>query len=249
MSTKTIALLIATLCTVSGHWGRRYGGYQTFRNSGGFKGFSLKSYYDDVWTSTGTVPEKLSEVPLEPLAMRVAGQGVLINGALQTSQVDDFPVFQWNSEPGALYSLLIEDNDPTAYPEIKVGHFLATNIPGDNIAQGDVIFNWLPSFGYDETEDKLDFDKEKRTPHKFLVLVYKQNGRINVPQDKRAVGCGPFMANRVGFSHDNFKDEYELEGPVSGTYFTVTYEPGWTEYFSCYISRCTGIFLSISINF
>ena len=75
MSSKTIALLLATLYTVTGHWGRRYGGYQTFRNSGGFQGFSLKSYYDDVWTSTGTVPEKLSEVPLEPLAMRVAGQG------------------------------------------------------------------------------------------------------------------------------------------------------------------------------
>ena len=45
-------------------------------------------------------------------------------------KLDEFPEFSWEAEPGALYTLLIEDEEPEPFPGSIVVHYLATNIPG-----------------------------------------------------------------------------------------------------------------------
>ena len=32
----------------------------------------------------------------------------------------------------------------------------------------------------------------------------------------------------------------QIQGPIAGTFYTVAYEPGWSEYWLCYISTCVG---------
>ena len=39
----------------------------------------------------------------------------------------------WSTEPGALYTVLIEDNEPELPPPTKIFHFLAVNVRGKGI--------------------------------------------------------------------------------------------------------------------
>ena len=40
------------------------------------------------------------------------------------------PTFSWATEPGALYTILIEDNRLSTRPDSQFGHLLVVNIPG-----------------------------------------------------------------------------------------------------------------------
>ena len=50
------------------------------------------------------------------------------NNLIEYIQLQDFPQFWWKTEPGALYTVLIEDNEPEL--PVKIAHFLAINVPG-----------------------------------------------------------------------------------------------------------------------
>ncbi len=47
----------------------------------------------------------------------------------------------WTTEPGALYTVLIEDNEPELPPPTKIAHFLAVNIQGKEIFIDIIIVN------------------------------------------------------------------------------------------------------------
>ncbi len=40
------------------------------------------------------------------------------------------PTFSWATEPGALYTILIEDNNLSTRPDSQFGHLMVVNIPG-----------------------------------------------------------------------------------------------------------------------
>ena len=44
--------------------------------------------------------------------------------------MDTFPNLTWDAEPGALYTVIVEDEDPGPFPGSTITHFLAVNIPG-----------------------------------------------------------------------------------------------------------------------
>jgi len=137
----------------------------------------MKMIFDSKWTSTGTVPEFLPEPPAEPLYMKVKGQLVYPNTPLQTSKLQDFPEMWWKTETGALYTVLIEDNEPELFGQFA--HFLAVNVPGTSILSGDIVVDYWPSTTYDKVgEDGFDPDLKKKKRH--LVLVYKQKERISI---------------------------------------------------------------------
>ena len=43
------------------------------------------------------------------------------------------PDFYWETEPGALYTMLIEDNNPGCCPGSQFGDLFTVNIPGEQI--------------------------------------------------------------------------------------------------------------------
>jgi len=190
----------------------------------------------DIWTETGTVPDKLSEVPDQLLQVNVDGTWVTPNMTLDTAQLQKKPTFKWKADPNALYTLLIEDND-IVDPPIKYAHWLVTNIPGDDVANGEEVATWIPSYHFEVKEDGT-LDTSGQITNRHLVLVYKQPGRIEVSGQ---AGCNPGILEppRV-IDHDQFQADYNLEGPVAGNFYRVGYSEGWTEFYMCRNRRCLG---------
>jgi len=157
---------------------------------------------------------------------------------LDTAQILDKPTIRFDHEKGELYTLIIEDNDITNQP-IKYAHWLVTNIPGDNICQGDAVVDWIPSYHFSIKEDgTLDTQDPKTNRH--LVLVYKQKNRKRLDLSGSA-GCNKEILRppRVN-DHDELQLENDLEGPVAGTFYRIGYSRGWTEYHVCRNRRCLG---------
>jgi hypothetical protein len=65
--------------------------------------------YDDLWFATGEVPEKLADVPPQPLFMGYGGRTILPNDTVNTDEMLDWPTLRWEEEEGALYTVYIGD--------------------------------------------------------------------------------------------------------------------------------------------
>jgi len=201
--------------------------------------------FDQLWTSSGVVPEFLDQVPEEPLYMTVEGKMIYPGTPVKTSQLADFPQLWWRTEPGALYTVLLEDNEPEVPRPIKIAHFMAVNVPGTNILGGNIVFDYWPHTTFDGigplgTGDK--FDPDAQVPKRHMALIYKQKGFVSIPAEEGQTGCGPEPSffNRANFPHTSIKEKYDLEGPVAGTFYIIKYEEGWAQYNFCIAGSCQG---------
>ena len=62
-----------------------------------------------MWFATGEVPEKLADVPPQPLFLGFGGRTVLPNGTVNTEEMYDWPNLRWAEEEGALYTIFLGD--------------------------------------------------------------------------------------------------------------------------------------------
>jgi len=233
----------------------------TYVNSiGSLYCFQLNGLYDTVncggevgqaftvWTSTGTVPDKLGKVPDEPLTLKFGNLNVEAGKRYDTSEIKGQPSVSWPSvDKNSLYTLLIEDNDIDNVPPIKFSHYLATNIPGNDLSAGTVVNDWFPSFYFKEFASNQTLDTSLEGSNRHLAIVYKQPGAINV--NTTQIGCTPeIISNRI-VDHDRLQADYNLEGPVAGTFFRVGYSPfGATDEALCRIRKCAGFPLPFEIQ-
>ena len=88
-----------------------------------------KSYYDGLWQSTGVVPKYLSQPPPAPLYMRYNGKSVFPNDIVTNEDMNRTPMFKWDSEPGSLYTILINDFGIERLQGAQFFHWLVTNVP------------------------------------------------------------------------------------------------------------------------
>jgi len=195
-----------------------------------------KAEFDAIWTSTGTVPDRLSQVPDQPLYMQFGDISVTPNMTLDTAQLQKKPKLEWNADPNALYTVLIEDNDIVTSP-IKYAHWLVTNIPGNDVNNGDEVAEYLPSFHFVITPDG-QLEQTLGVTDRHLVLVYKQKGKIDM-SGQSGCNAGLLEAPRV-IDHDQLQADYDLEGPVAGNFYRNGYSKGYTEEMLCYYSKCLG---------
>ena len=93
-----------------------------------------------------------------------------------------------------------------------------TNIPGNNVAVGDTVAAWVPPFDIElnEAGDGLDttLPQDGGRTHRYVVLVYKQNGFIDVPLGRS--GCAEDLLTTRIWDHEKLKQDYNLEGPIAG---------------------------------
>ena len=96
-----------------------------------------------------------------------------------------------------------------------------------------------------EAEDGLD-----RTPprfggltHRYVFMVFKQKGYINVPEVPS--GCTEdFLTARTVRTHKVLQETYDLEGPVAGTFLRT----GHSRYSSIFLSNTHTHSLSLSLS-
>lgn len=102
------------------------------------------------------------------------------------------PTLDWDAQPGSLYTVAYVDVDiPTALLGLPEGgnfgfwHMLVTNVPGKQVEKGDVNFRYVPSQTFNAVPGsepgKLRVDENPAYTHRYLILVFEQEGRIDLP--------------------------------------------------------------------
>ena len=96
-------------------------------------------------------------------------------------QVLDIPSVRWRADPNSLYTLIIADLDIEGQATPNYLHYLKTNIPGNNVQAGDENNQYIPPFVFFvNAQGALEASDPARN-HRFAVLVFKQNDRLNLP--------------------------------------------------------------------
>lgn len=99
------------------------------------------------------------------------GGPVNLGNEMTPFQVKDEPLVSWETEPGALYTIICTEPDaPTRQDqsEGEVRHWLVVNVPDNlHIRDGTTIAEYLGSGAPIDTG-----------LHRYIFLVYKQIGRI-----------------------------------------------------------------------
>lgn len=112
---------------------------------------------------------------------------------LTPTEVKDVPRLSWEHEAADLYTLTILDPDSpsrTDHSTADVRHWLVVNIPGDDVAAGQTIFDFIGSAPSNNTG-----------LHRYTFLVYKQTQFIDYN--------GPVIGNRFELHPIYVSTEYE----------------------------------------
>ncbi|XP_026333145.1 protein D2-like [Hyposmocoma kahamanoa] len=172
----------------------------------------LPEYY---FKSHNVVPDVIERWPDTMASVVYSNRAVATKGhELTPSQTKTAPAVKWNAFPQYYYTLAMVDPDaPSRVTPIyrEWLHWLVINIPGDNVAAADVIANYNgPS-------------PPKNTGlHRYVILVYKQPGRINF-NELYLDDTNP--SKRANFSIAKFARKSNLQvPPVAGDFFMAQYE-------------------------
>ncbi|KAL4718462.1 hypothetical protein ACJJTC_008716 [Scirpophaga incertulas] len=123
------------------------------------------------------------------------------------------PTVTWNAQPDKLYALAMTDPDAPsrADPKIReVHHWLVGNIPGGNVAEGEVLTAFIgsgPPLG--------------TGLHRYVILVYEQPGKLTFDEPRI---CNTMRKNRANFSIAKFAAKYNLGDPVAGNFYQAQYD-------------------------
>ncbi|XP_022654422.1 protein D3-like [Varroa destructor] len=177
---------------------------------------------DNKKTSLKEEMEKLKVVPdVLPIAPKANVEVDYGNGAvlrlgntLTPTQVKNPPTsVTWPVENGAFYTLAMVDPDAPSRekPTLReVKHWLVVNIPEMDIGKGEEIAGYRGS------------GPPKGTGlHRYVVVVYKQPGRIEVPDKKVASSS---RADRYHWSLKDFAAKYNLGDPVGGNFYLAEWD-------------------------
>ncbi|KAJ8929801.1 hypothetical protein NQ314_017398 [Rhamnusium bicolor] len=123
------------------------------------------------------VPDVISVVP-EEVAEVTYPSGVKVNlgNVLTPTQVKDMPTIKWKAEDNAFYTVCMTDPDAPSRKNPKFRewhHWLVGNVPGNEIAKGEVLTEYVGS------------GPPKGTGlHRYLFLVYKQTEKLKFDEKR-----------------------------------------------------------------
>lgn len=89
-------------------------------------------------------------------------------------------------------------------------HWLVGNVSGSNVASGEVLSAYVGSG-----------PPEGTGLHRYVFLVYKQNGKLNF-DEKRLTNTND--EGRACFSIRKFAQKYNLGQPVAGNFYQAEYD-------------------------
>merc|ERR1711915_491865 len=122
-----------------------------------------KECFDEIWLATGEVPEKLPEVPPNPLNMAFEGRMIMPNKSVDTEIMLDWPKMFWYTEDDALYSIFLLDY---GIPQLQGGqyvHWWIANVENAfAVDKGQEVMQYLAPFGFMRNEDETKIDQSYR---------------------------------------------------------------------------------------
>ncbi|KAL7077395.1 hypothetical protein ACQ4LE_003014 [Meloidogyne hapla] len=137
-----------------------------------------------------------------------------LGNVLTPTQVKNPPTLTWEAEDGVLYTLALTDPDAPsrASPKFREWHhWLVVNIPGNDVAKGEVLSEYVGSGPPEDTG-----------LHRYIFLVYKQNGKIHDAEHGH-------LTNRSGdkrgcFKIHDFAKKHGLGDPIAGNFYQAEYD-------------------------
>jgi len=159
------------------------------------------------------VPNVIAIPPMKGLKVVYKEGEVKFGNELTPTQVKDIPLVEWDADPTQFYTLIMTDPDAPSRKDPKWGewhHWIVSNIPGNNISNGDTIFEYVGSGPPPDTG-----------LHRYVFLVYKQQHKHDFDEKKISNKTGEGRAQR---SVKKFAEKHELGDPISGNFFQAKYD-------------------------
>lgn len=133
---------------------------------------------------------------------------------LTPTQVKDQPKLDWEeADPSEFYTLLMTDPDAPSREEPKMRewhHWLVGNIPGNDVAKGEVLSAYIGS------------GPPKGTGlHRYVLLVFKQPKKLTFDEPRLTNTSGE---GRAKFNTQKFIEKYNLGAPIAGNFFQAQYD-------------------------
>ncbi|KAK9723173.1 Phosphatidylethanolamine-binding protein [Popillia japonica] len=141
------------------------------------------------------VPDVIDSAPKEVVEVNYSsGVKVDFGNVLTPTQVKDVPTVKWDADNTALYTLCMTDPDAPSRKEPTFRewhHWLVGNIPGEGTGL-----------------------------HRYVFLVYKQNGKLNFDEPRLTNRSGD---NRGKFCIRKFAEKYKLGQPIAENFYQAEF--------------------------
>ncbi|KAF9798322.1 hypothetical protein SFRURICE_009687 [Spodoptera frugiperda] len=157
--------------------------------------------------------------PVNPLGsprLRVkfpSGAEVNNGNVLTPTLVKDLPSLSWKANPDSFYTVANVDPDVPSHADPSQGqvvHWLAGNVPGDEILAGDQLMEY---FGAGPGKDS--------GLHRYVLLVYQQPAKLDFDEPRMS---NLTAENRYYFSIADFAKKYNLGDPIAGNFYRAEYD-------------------------
>ncbi|KAI4465287.1 cytochrome p450 family 4 [Holotrichia oblita] len=160
------------------------------------------------------VPDVIDKAPAEILDVTYSDNVQVNRGnELTPTKVKDIPSVKWNAEEGGYYVLVMTDPDAPSRTNPKFRewhHWLVVNIPGNNVEEGETLSEYVGAG-----------PPKGSGLHRYVLLVYKQPGKLSFTETKLTNKSGDGRGN---FSIRNFAKKYQLENPIAGNFFHAQWD-------------------------
>ncbi|XP_076651400.1 protein D2 isoform X2 [Halictus rubicundus] len=162
----------------------------------------------------GVVPDVIDKAPGKILSVVYPNRiSVEIGQVLTPTQVKDPPTVNWDADANVYYTLCMTDPDAPSRQDPKFRewhHWLIGNIPGVNVAKGEVLSEYVGS------------GPPKGTGlHRYVFLLYKQPGKLTFDEKRLTNRSGD---NRGKFSIKKFAAKYKLGDPIAGNMYQAEFD-------------------------
>ncbi|XP_041370675.1 protein D2-like, partial [Gigantopelta aegis] len=176
---------------------------------------SRTEYINEKFKADGVVPDIIDIPPPKLLTIRYGSLEVVPGMTMTPTEVKDPPEVTFEAEAGSHYTLVMSGKyiDAPSRKDPKFGewlHWCVVNIPGNNIGQGENIAEYVgagPPWG--------------TGPHRYVFLVFKQNGKKKFAEQKLTRHSGRGRANR---KVRKFIKKHKLDELVAGNYFQAKFD-------------------------
>ncbi|XP_046982767.1 protein D3-like [Schistocerca americana] len=160
------------------------------------------------------VPDVVPQEPSSVLNVHYGKHAVENGNQLTPTDVKDHPSVTWDAEKDTYYTLAMTDPDAPSRKDPKFReflHWLVVNIPGNDIAKGETLAEYVGS------------GPPRGTGlHRYVFLVFKQPGKLDFDEEPTS------RTSRIGrprFSIHKFIQKYNMEEPaVGGNYYQAQYD-------------------------
>ncbi|VDM36780.1 unnamed protein product [Toxocara canis] len=158
--------------------------------------------------SSGIVPLVLPTAPSRRISVVFNNVQVNCGNTLTTAQIASQPTVTWETQPNAMYTLIMVDPDFPSRASPLPGqrlHWWVINIPGSTVSSGTTVAAFQPSTPAANTG-----------LHRYVFLVYRQPAAINSPL---LTNLTVQDSERPGFVTTAFVSQFNLGFPYAGNFY------------------------------